>query len=341
MVTQVPPPRLVRRARISSLATYVPPRVLTNADLEAMVDTNNEWILQRTGIRERHIVDPGVATSDLATVASLAAIERAGLTPADIDFIVVGTTTPDMAFPSTACLLQAKIGATRAWGFDLSAACSGFTYALTTAAQMVASGASRRALVVGADVMSSIIDYTDRATCVLFGDGAGAVVVEASDDPDIGIIDFENYVDGHGGEALRMPGGGSRHPASHETVDQRMHYVKQDGGAVFKFAVRNTEEVCRRLLARNHFESTDVNLFVSHQANRRIIQSAAEKLGLGEEKVVINIERFGNTTAGTIPLALNDAVVDQRLKRGDLLLMASVGAGFTVGALLMRWGLKD
>ena len=341
MVTQAPPPRLVRRARITSLATYVPPRLLTNADLEKMVDTNDEWILQRTGIRERHIVDPGVATSDLATVASLAAIERAGLTPADIDFIVVGTTTPDMAFPSTACLLQAKIGATHAWGFDLSAACSGFTYALTTAAQMVAAGASRRALVVGADVMSSIIDYTDRATCVLFGDGAGAVVVEASDDPEIGIIDFENYVDGRGGEALRMPGGGSRHPASHETVDQRMHYVKQDGGAVFKFAVRNTEEVCRRLLERNHLEGTDVNLFVSHQANRRIIQSAAEKLGLGEEKVVINIERFGNTTAGTIPLALNDAVVDQRLKRGDLLLMASVGAGFTVGALLMRWGLKE
>jgi len=330
----------VRRARISSLATYVPPRVLSNADLEKMVETSDEWILQRTGIRERHIVDPGVATSDLAKEASLAAIARAGLTPDDIDFIVVGTTTPDMAFPSTACVLQAKIGANNAWGFDLSAACSGFTYALTTATQMVASGASQRSLVVGADVMSSIIDYTDRTTCVLFGDGAGAVVVEASDDPNVGIIDFEHYVDGHGGQALRMPAGGSLMPASRDTVEQRLHYVKQDGAAVFKFAVRNTEEVCRRLLERNGIAGDDIDLFVSHQANRRIIQSAAEKLGLTEDKVVINIERFGNTTAGTIPLALNDAVNDGRLRKGDLILLASVGAGFTVGSMLVRWGLK-
>ena len=238
------------RARISSLATYVPPRVLTNADLEKMVDTNDEWILQRTGIRERHLVDPGVATSDLAAEAAREAIARAGLTPADIDFIVVGTTTPDMLFPSTACLLQAKIGAVNAWGYDLFAACSGFTYALTTAAQMIAGGGSRRALVVGADVMSSIIDYTDRTTCVIFGDGAGAAVVEASDDPDVGIIDFENYIDGTGGQALCMPAGGSLRPASVETVEQRLHYVKQDGQAVFRFAVRNTEEACRRILNR-------------------------------------------------------------------------------------------
>ncbi len=331
----------MRRARISSLATYVPPHVLTNADLEKMVETSDEWILQRTGIRERHIAGPGVATSDLAKVASLEAIARAGLTPDDIDFIVVGTTTPDMPFPSTACMLQAKIGANNAWGFDLSAACSGFTYALTTASQIVAAGGSQRALVVGADVMSSIIDYTDRTTCVLFGDGAGAAVVEVSDDPAIGIIDFENYVDGSQGQALRMPAGGSLLPASHDTVDNRMHYVKQDGAAVFKFAVRNTEEVCRRLMERNQVTGDDINLFVSHQANRRIITSAAEKLGLSESKVVINIERFGNTTAGTIPLALNDAIADKRLKKGDLLLIASVGAGFTVGALLMRWGLKE
>ena len=331
----------MRRARITSLATYVPPRVLTNADLEKMVETSDEWILQRTGIRERHIVDAGVATSDLAKECSLEAIRRAGLTPNDIDFIVVGTTTPDMAFPSTACMLQAKIGANNAWGFDLSAACSGFTYALTTASQMVAAGGSQRALVVGADVMSSIIDYTDRTTCVLFGDGAGAAVVEVSDEPELGVIDFENYVDGSQGQALRMPAGGSLLPASKDTIEQRMHYVKQDGGAVFKFAVRNTEEVCRRLLERNGIGGNDVDLFVSHQANRRIIQSAAEKLGLTDDKVVINIERFGNTTAGTIPLALNDAVADGRLKKGDLLLIASVGAGFTVGALLMRWGLRE
>ena len=331
----------MRRARISSLATYVPPKVLTNADLERMVDTSDEWILQRTGIRERHIVDQGVATSDLASEAARKAIERAGLTPADIDFIVVGTTTPDMLFPSTACLVQHKIGAKRAWGYDLFAACSGFTYALTTAAQMVSTGASRHALVIGADVMSSIIDYTDRTTCVIFGDGAGAAVVEASDDPGVGIIDFENYVDGSGGGALCMPAGGSRQPASLDTVAKRMHYVKQDGQAVFKFAVRNTEEACRRILDRNGVKPDEIDLLVSHQANRRIILSAAEKLGVPEKKVVINIERFGNTTAATIPLALNDAVADKRLKRGDLLLMVSVGAGFTVGSLLLRWGLKE
>jgi 3-oxoacyl-[acyl-carrier-protein] synthase-3 len=329
-----------RRARIASLATFVPPRLLTNADLERLVDTTDEWILQRTGIRERHIVDPGVATSDLAAEAAREAIRRARLDPTDIDFIVVGTTTPDMMFPSTACLVQHKIGATRAWGFDLGAACSGFTYALTTAAQMVTAGGSRHALVIGADVMSSIIDYTDRTTCVLFGDGAGAVVVEASEDEHIGILDFENYVDGSGGDALCMPGGGSLRPASLETVEQRLHYVKQDGATVFKFAVRNTEEPARAILDRNGVKPCELDLFVSHQANRRIILSATEKLGIPQEKVVINIERFGNTTGGTIPLALNDAVEQKRLKEGDLLLVASVGAGFTVGAVLMRWGLK-
>jgi len=331
----------VRRVEIKSLATYVPPRLLTNADLEKMVETTDDWILQRTGIRERHIVDPGVATSDLAAEASREAIRRAGLTPGDIDFIVVGTTTPDMIFPSTACLVQTKIGANRAWGFDLGAACSGFTYALTTASQFVASGAHDHALVVGADVMSRIIDYQDRATCVLFGDGAGAVVVEASDDDRIGIIDFENYVDGSGGDALCMPAGGSLRPATHETIDQRLHYVKQDGAAVFKWAVRNTEEAAKRILDRNGVKPCEIDLFVSHQANRRIIQSATQKLGIPPEKVVINIERFGNTTAGTIPLALNDAVEEKRLKEGDLLLLASVGAGFTVGTVLMRWGLKQ
>jgi 3-oxoacyl-[acyl-carrier-protein] synthase-3 len=333
--------RTVRRARITSLATYVPPRLLTNADLERLVETTDEWILQRTGIRERHIVDPGVATSDLAAEAAREAIRRATLSPNDIDFIVVGTTTPDMMFPSTACLVQTKIGASHAWGFDLGAACSGFTYALTTAAQMVSAGGSRHALVIGADVMSSIIDYTDRTTCVLFGDGAGAAVVEASDDDNLGIIDFENFIDGSGGDALCMPAGGSLRPASKETVEQRLHYVKQDGAAVFKFAVRNTEEAARRILDRNGVKPCEIDLFVSHQANRRIIQSATERLGIPQEKVVINIERFGNTTAGTIPLALNDAVEQKRLREGDLLLLASVGAGFTVGTVLMRWGLKQ
>ena len=332
-----PPRSALVRARISSIAAYVPPRVLTNADLEKMVDTSDEWIMQRVGIRERHVVDAGVATSDLAKEASVSAIRKAGLTPNDIDFILVATTTPDTLFPSTACVLQAKIGASRAWGYDLVAACSGFTYALTTASHIVSSGGSRHALVVGADVMSSIIDYTDRTTCVLFGDGAGAVVVEPSDDDSIGILDFENYVDGRGGPALCMPAGGSRMPATRETVEQRLHYVKQDGGAVFKFAVRNMEEVCRRILERNRLTAGQIDLFVPHQASSRIILAAAGKLGLPREKVVINIDRFGNTTAGTIPLALNEAVEQGRLKRGDLVLLASVGAGFTVGGVLLRW----
>lgn len=331
------PARHVRRVKIASLATYLPPRVLTNHDLERMVDTSNEWILKRTGIRERHIVDEGVATSDLAKEAALEAVRRAGLTPQDIEFIVVGTTTPDTMFPSTACLVQHKIGATGAWGFDLGAACSGFTYALTAGVQMVASGAHDRALVVGADVMSSIIDYQDRTTCVLFGDGAGAVVVVPAADGEPAVIDFVHEIDGSGGPALCMPAGGSRRPASHETVDQRLHYVHQDGQAVFKFAVRKTEEICRRVLDRSGLRPDDVDLFVSHQANRRIIESAADRLGLTPEKIVINIERVGNTTAATIPLALDDARAAGRLKRGDLVLMTSVGAGFTVGAVLLRW----
>jgi 3-oxoacyl-[acyl-carrier-protein] synthase III len=329
----------LRRTQISGLATYVPPRLLTNQDLEKLVSTSNEWILQRTGIRERHIVDPGVATSDLAREASVKAIAQAGLTPHDIDFIVVGTTTPDMMFPSTACLLQNKIGADRAWGFDLGAACSGFAYALTTAVHMVAAGTHEYALAVGADVMTSIIDYTDRSTCVLFGDGAGAVVVSPATEDSFGIIDFEHEIDGSGGPALCMPAGGSLRPASCETIEQRLHYVKQDGQTVFKFAVRKTEEICTRIMKRNHITASDIDLFVCHQANRRIISSAADRLGLAPEKVIINIESYGNTTAGTIPLALSDAVAEGRLKKGDLVLIASVGAGFTVGSILLRWSI--
>jgi 3-oxoacyl-[acyl-carrier-protein] synthase-3 len=328
-----------RPVAIRSLATYVPPKLLTNKDLEKLVETNDEWIQQRTGIRERHIVERGVATSDLAKEAALAAIAQAGLVPDDIAFIVVGTVTPDMMFPSTACLLQNKIGARHAWGFDVSAACSAFTYALTTGCQMVAGGSVEHALVVGADVMSSIIDYTDRKTCVLFGDGAGAVVLSPAKAGEPAILDFEHEIDGSGGPALCMPAGGSLRPASAETVAERLHFVKQDGQAVFKFAVRKTEEIARRVLERNHLTPADVDLFVSHQANRRIIESAAQKLGLEDRQVIINIDRFGNTTAATIPLALNDARCQGRLKKGDLVLLASVGAGFTVGSVLVRWGI--
>jgi 3-oxoacyl-[acyl-carrier-protein] synthase-3 len=312
--------------------------VLTNADLEKMVETSDEWIMQRVGVRERHIAGAGVGTSDLGAEAARSAIQKAGLQPDDIGLIIVGTVTPDMMFPSTACLIQDKIGAHHAWGFDLSAACSAFTYSVTTASQFVATGAHDHVLVVGADVMSSIIDYKDRSTCVLFGDGAGSVVVSAATGDDGVILDFEHEIDGSGAQALFMPAGGSRRPPSHDTIDERLHYVKQDGRTVFKFAVRKTEEIARRVLERNGLVPADLDLFVSHQANRRIIESAAEKLGLGEDKVVINIEHFGNTTAATIPLALNDAVGSGRLKRGDLVLLASVGAGFTVGAVLLRWG---
>jgi len=331
--------KATRPVKIAGLGTYVPPHVLTNADLEKMVETTNEWILQRTGIRERHIVEPGVGTSDIAEPAARDAIAEAGLTPDDIGFIVVGTTTPDTIFPSTACNLQAKINANNAWGFDLGAACSGFTYSLTVGYQMVATGAVEHALVVGADVMSSIIDYTDRATCILFGDGAGAVVLSPAAEGEPGILDFTHEIDGHGGQALMMPAGGSKRPASHETVDERLHFVKQDGQTVFKFAVKKNQEIALRLLDRNKLQGSDLDLYVSHQANRRIIEATAERLGLGMDKVVINLEMFGNTTAGTIPLALADARRSGRLKKGDLVLLASVGAGFTVGSVLLRWSL--
>ena len=331
--------KTVRRVKIAGLGTYVPPRLLTNAMLEKMVDTTNEWILQRTGIHERHIVDPGVGTSDIALPASQEAIAEAGLTPDDIGFIVVGTTTPDTIFPSTACRLQAKLNANHAWGFDLGAACSGFTYSLSVGWSMVATGVVEHALVVGADVMSSIIDYTDRATCILFGDGAGAVVLSPAKDDEPGIIDFTHEIQGLGGEALMMPAGGSHMPASHDTVDQRLHFVKQDGQTVFKFAVTKNQEIAQRILERNGLTGSDIDLYCSHQANRRIIEATAARLGLAPEKVIINLERYGNTTGGTIPLALADARRQGHLKKNDLVLLASVGAGFTVGSVLLRWSL--
>jgi len=323
--------------KISALGTYVPPRLLTNADLERMVETSEEWILKRIGIRERHIVEKGVASSDLAVEAARRALEDAGLGPGDVQAIVVGTVTPDMFFPSTACLVQHKLGAKGVWGFDVSAACSAFVYALQTGAQFVATGAHQRVMVIGADVMSSIIDYTDRATCVIFGDGAGAVILEAAEDDSIGLIDFIHEIDGAGGCSLYMPGGGSLHPSSHETVEQRMHYVHQDGQAVFKYAVRKMADVSERILTRNGFKAQDIDLLIPHQANKRIITATAERLNLPPEKVVINIDCFGNTTAATIPLAMQTAREQGRLKKGSLVLLASVGAGFTTGATLLRW----
>ena len=327
----------MRRAKITALGTYVPPRVFTNKDFEKIVETSDEWILSRTGIRERHVVDKGVATSDLAVEAAKIALAQRGIDPGEIEAIVVATVTPDMLFPSTACLVQHKLGAKRAWGFDLSAACSAFVYALQSGAQFIASGAHNKVLVIGADVMSSILDYTDRATCILFGDGAGAVVLEPAEGEGEGIIDFHHEVDGSGGCSLYMPAGGSLHPATHETVDKKMHFVNQDGQAVFKYAVKKMGEACEKVLARNAVSASDIDCFIPHQANQRIINATAERVGLRPESVIINIDRYGNTTAGTIPLAMQTAVEEGKLKKGDLVMLASVGAGFTVGATLLRW----
>lgn len=325
------------RAKISALGCYVPPRVLTNFDLEKMVETSNQWILERTGISERHIAAPEVATSDLAIEAAKVALASRGIEPSDLDALIVCTVTPDMMFPSTACIVQNGIGAKGAWGFDLIAACCSFLFGLTTAAQLVASGMHKKVLVIGADTMSRIIDYTDRTTCVLFGDGAGAFLVEPCEDGAFGLIDFMHEIDGSGGKALYMPAGGSRKPASHETVENREHYVHQEGQQVFKFAVRRMYEVCRDLLARNHVAAKDLAVMVPHQANRRIILACAERLGVDLEKVIINIDRYGNTTAGTLPLATRDAIQSGKLKKGDLVLFSAVGAGYTVGASLWRW----
>ena len=325
------------RAKISALGTYVPPRLLTNADLEKMVDTSNDWIMARVGIRERHIVDKGVATSDLAVEAAKKALAQRGLAPTDMEAIIVGTVTPDMFFPSTACMVQKKLGAKGAWGFDLSGACSAFLYSLQTGAQFIATGTHKRVLVIGSDVMSSIIDYTDRATCVIFGDGAGAVILEPTEDDSVGLIDFVHEVDGSGGDFLYMPGGGSLNPSSKETVEKKMHYVHQDGQQVFKFAVRKQTEACEKLLARHGLKGSDIDAFIPHQANLRIISATADRLGLRPDAVIVNIDRYGNTTAGTIPLAMNTAVEEGKLKKGSLVMLASVGAGFTIGATLLRW----
>ena len=327
------------RAKISALGTYVPPRLLTNADLEKMVDTSDQWIMERTGIRERHVVEQGVATSDLAAQAATRMLKQRGIPPTELDVIIVATVTPDMLFPSTACLVQHKIGAKGAWGFDLSAACSAFVYALQTGVQFIATGAHKRVMVIGADVMSSIIDYTDRATCVIFGDGAGAVLLEPAENESEGFIDFVHEIDGSGACSLYMPGGGSLHPSTHETVDKKMHYVHQDGQAVFKYAVKKQLELTDALLKRNHLKGSDIDAFIPHQANKRIITATADRLGLRSESVIINIDRYGNTTAGTIPLAMQTAREEGKLKKGDLVMLASVGAGFTVGATLLRWAI--
>ncbi len=327
----------VRPVKISAVGTAVPPKVLTNFDLEKMVETSDQWIVERTGIKQRHIADKGVATSDIATEAAKIALERAGLKPSELNLIIVATITPDMQLPATACIVQTNLGATGAWGFDVSIACSGFLYALQVGAQFVATGAHDNVLVIGAEVMSSIIDYTDRTTCIIFGDGGGAAVLQPARDGEGAFLDFIHEIDGSGGSALCLPAGGSRNPPTHETVDQRLHYVKQDGKAVFKHATRKMAELCARLLERNGLTGSDVDAFIPHQANKRIIDAAAERLGMPSDCIVVNIDEYGNTTAGTLPLAMQTALDRGMLEKGDLVLLATVGAGFSAGAALLRW----
>lgn len=327
------------RAKITALGTYVPPRVLTNQDLEKMVETTSDWILERTGIRERHLVDKGMAASDLAVGAVKKLVEQYKVDLSDVEVVVVGTVTPDMMYPSTACLVQHKLELPHAWGFDVSAACSGFLFALTAGAQLIESGRQKKVLVIGADVNSSMIDYTDRATCIIFGDGAGAVLLEPTSDANDGIIDYVHQIEGYGSQYLYMPGGGSLHPATHESVDQKMHYVHQDGQQVFKYAVKKMSEMTQRVLAKNNLTGENVDCFIAHQANKRIISATADRLKMPMEKVIINIEMYGNTTAGTIPLAMQTAVDEGKLKKGNTVLLAAVGGGFTSGATLLKWSI--
>jgi 3-oxoacyl-[acyl-carrier-protein] synthase-3 len=326
-----------RRAKISALGTYVPPRVLSNKDLETMVETTDQWILERTGIRERHIADKGVAASDLAVEAVRNLVKKHPFDLQEVDLIVVGTVTPDMMYPSTACLVQHKLGIAHTWGFDVSAGCSGFLYALNTGAKFVESGQYKKVLVIGSDKNSMMVNYEDRAVCIIFGDGAGAVLLEAAEEGEPGIIDHVAQVEGVGGQYLYMPAGGSLNPASHETVDKKMHYIHQDGQQVFKYAVKKMAEMTERILQRNNLSGADIDCFIAHQANRRIIMATADRLKMPEDKVIVNIDRYGNTTAGTIPLAMQTAIESSKLKKGDLVMVAAVGAGFTSGATLLRW----
>ena len=329
----------LRKANITAVGKYLPKNILSNTDLEKMVDTNDEWIRTRTGIQERRIVDKGQASVEMSINAIQQVLDSRDLDPTEIDAIIVGTVTPDMLFPSCAALIQHQIGATNAWGYDLSAACSGFIFALQSGAALIESGQCEKVIIVGVDTMSSILDYEDRNTCILFGDGAGAVLLEPSEE--YGIIDGIMRVDGGGGEFLKIPGGGSLHRTNHETVDKKMHYIQQDGRTVYKFAVKGMADVSYEVASRNNLTNDDIDLFIPHQANKRIIDAAAKRLGLPDEKVLINIDKYANTTAATIPIGIVEAVETKRLKKGDNLILASFGAGFTWGATYIKWGMDS
>ncbi|UCF63709.1 MAG: ketoacyl-ACP synthase III [bacterium] len=325
------------RAKISGIGHYVPSKVLDNQELEKMVETTDEWIISRTGIKERRILEDGKASSFMGALAAKVALENAGVAPEELDLIVVATVTPDMFFPSTACLIQHEIGAKNAWGVDVNGACTGFLYATAMGAQFIESGRYQKVLIVGSDKMSSITDYTDRNTCVLFGDAAAAVVLEPSTEPDTGILDYILKSDGSGQNFLYMKGGGSLHPATHETVENKMHYIYQDGRTVFKFAVTGMADVTEQIVKKHNIKSEEIKLFIPHQANLRIIDAAAQRVKLPPEKVLINIDKYGNTTAATIPLGLSEAYNDGRIQKGDYIIFAAFGAGFTWGSMLVRW----
>jgi len=324
-------------AKISGVGHYSPERILTNEDLEKMVDTNDEWIVSRTGISERRIAAKGEVTSHMGIKAVNELLETTDTDPNEIDVIIVATVTPDRMFPATACLIQKEIGADNCWGFDLSAACCGFIFGLNTASRFVESGAYKKVVVVGSDTMSSIMNYKDRNSCILFGDGAGAVLVEPSDEEGIGIIDSISYIDGTGAPNLYMAAGGSERPATHETVDNDEHYLYQDGKLVYIHAVKAMTEISETILNRNGMNGDDLDVFIPHQANKRIIDSTAKRLNIEGSKVVINIDRLGNTTAATIPIGIYDAVQDGRLKKGSLAVCTAFGAGYTAGSTLIRW----
>ncbi|ELR68216.1 3-oxoacyl-[acyl-carrier-protein] synthase, KASIII [Fulvivirga imtechensis AK7] len=323
------------RAAITGVHGYVPDYVLTNQELETLVDTSDEWITTRTGIKERRILKgEGKGTSVLGTAAAKGLLEKTGANPEDIDLILCATVTPDMVFPSTANIISAEIGAVNAFSYDISAACSGFLYALTTASQFIETGRYKKVIVIGADKMSSIIDYGDRTTCIIFGDGGGAVLLEPTTE-DVGIIDSIHKVDGRGAEYLNMKAGGSRYPATVETVIAKEHYARQDGATVFKFAVTNMADYAAKIMERNNLTADSVDWLVAHQANKRIIDATAQRMGITDDKVMMNIEKYGNTTAGTIPLLLWD--YESQLKKGDNLVLAAFGGGFTWGAIYLKW----
>ena len=324
------------RAKITATSHSVPNNIMTNHDLENIVDTTDAWITSRTGIKQRYTVSDGQASSDISTDIALSLLSKRKLNAQELDLIIIGTVTPDYFTPSTAAIVQNNIGAKNAWGYDLSAACSGFIFALETGAKFISSGDYKKVMVIGVDTMTSILDFEDRDTCVIFGDGGGGVILEPEKD-NFGIIDSILHMDGSGGQYLIVPGGGSKMPASHKSIDNREHYIKQDGKTVFKHAVKGMADVSKEILNRNNLSGNDIALFIPHQANKRIIDAASERCGIDPKKVIINIDKYGNTTAGTIPIALNEAVEKNKINNGDYILLSSFGAGFTWGSVLIKW----